>query len=71
MNVKEVKIAKRRRNARNAKKREFRLPDLKRKRAINTEESKRLSKRPRTTVSQCRNATISSNLRTTLDIRDI
>jgi hypothetical protein len=34
------------------------------------EESKRPSKRPRTTVSQSRNATISSNLRTTLDTRD-
>ena len=40
------------------------------KRAINTEGSERPSKRPRTTVSQSRNATISSNLRTTLDTRD-
>jgi hypothetical protein len=35
------------------------------------EESERPFKRPRTTVSQSRNATISNNLRTTLDTRDV
>jgi hypothetical protein len=41
------------------------------KRAINGEESERPSKRPRTTVSQSRNATISSNLRIILNARNI
>jgi hypothetical protein len=41
------------------------------KRAIDAEGSERPSKRPRTIVSQRRNATISSNLRPTPDTRDV